>query len=143
MKGTISPQHTGPYGYGGGPKDSEEIALTMFRSKDHEMIEGLNKSKYYYWSIIKRGERKAKGNKQRMFCSLSVSLNLTLTNQQFVNCANLEIQATTPALPCVHQVDPLLACCPRLYLHNLHSHATRSCLRCYPVEAVPVYLVFS
>jgi hypothetical protein len=142
MKEDHQSQHTGPYGYGGGHKDSVEIALTTFRSKD-QVIEGLNKKKYYYWSIIKREERKAKGNKQRNVLFLVCLSQPHITNQRFVNCANLEIQATTPALPCVHQVDPLLACCPRLSLHNLHSHATRSCLRCYPGEAVPVYLVFS
>jgi hypothetical protein len=43
MKKDHQSYHTGPKGYGGGHKDSEEIALTMFRSKDQEMIEGLNK----------------------------------------------------------------------------------------------------
>ena len=36
-----------------------------FRSENHEMIEEINKSQNYYWSIIKVESGKAKRGKQR------------------------------------------------------------------------------
>ncbi len=43
MKADHQSKRTGPKGYGGGHKDSEEIALKGFRSENQKMIEGLNK----------------------------------------------------------------------------------------------------
>ncbi len=66
-----------------------------------------------------------------MFFSLVCVSDHTLTNQQFVNCANVEtLSVLTPALPCVHLVDKPFVFCPRLTSFNLHSNTTRSGLRC-------------
>jgi hypothetical protein len=70
-----------------------------FRSESHEMIEEINKSQNYYWSIIKWRAKKPKGESNVKFFPLVLFPVHELTNQQFVNCAYLKIQAIAPTLP--------------------------------------------
>jgi hypothetical protein len=70
-------------------------------SESHEMIEEINKYQNYYWSIIKWRAEKSKRESNVMFFSLVSVSDHALTNQQFVNCAYLEILSLCPALTCL------------------------------------------
>ena len=77
-------------------------------------------------------EAKGEANEKVFLLFVSGSNNV-LTNQQFVNCANVEIQAFTPAQPCshtcgrasfaVHQVT----LCNLAQIANLRSICDRLC----------------
>ena len=70
------------------------------------------------------GEPRSQGRNQRIVFLLLVSgPNHLLTNQQFVNCANVEIQAFTPAQPCSHTCWTSFACCAQVTLCNIPQAA--------------------
>ncbi len=73
----------------------------------------MNFRKDYYWSIIKWRAGEARKGKQRKVFSPFVSLVVRdLTNQQFVNCAYLEILCPSPpSLPvCLCRDKPSCLC---------------------------------